>query len=59
VRSNRRLVRKYAKALHWASVREALRMPVPIFSPMWMNFEVLRMGKKIREQITRRKHNAD
>lgn len=54
MRSNRKLIRKHIKWIKWCAVREALCLPVPICTPMWMNYEILRQGKALRERITRK-----
>lgn len=55
MRSNRRLVRKYRKVITECAVREANRMAVPIMVKMWMNYEILRQGQKIRESRINKK----
>jgi len=57
MRSNRRLVRKNRKVIQWAAHREANRQPVPIFAPMWINYEILRAGVAIRQAKTNAKRH--
>lgn len=50
MRSNRKLIRKCRKILLRCAILDSRRQMVPIFRPMWMNWEIIRMAEKIRQQ---------
>lgn len=55
MRSNNKLCRKYRKLINTYAVREMNFMCVPIFAKMWLNYEVQRVGEKMRQNKINKK----